>query len=148
MKTLDEIRRWAESHTDICLDIVRVYIGIGLFVKAIGFIGDKQYLMNLMSGAGDLWFAPVMIIHYVIFAHLVGGLMLAAGLMSRIAAAVQIPVLMGAVFYVNLPRVMAFEFRQNLEFSALMLLLLCVIAVFGPGRWSSDFYLFRRTNSE
>jgi uncharacterized membrane protein YphA (DoxX/SURF4 family) len=144
MNTMQQWKAWAEAHTDICLDFVRIYIGVGLVVKALGFILDKQYLMDLVSKSGD-WFAPTLIVHYVIMAHLAGGLMLAFGVGTRIAAVVQIPVLIGAVFYVNLPRAAVLEFRQNLEFSGLILVLLCVFAVFGAGRLSADYYLFKRS---
>ena len=60
------------------------------------------------------------------------------------AALAQVPVLVGAMFWVYLPKVMAVEPRQNLEFSALVLFLMLMILVFGAGRWSLDHYLSRR----
>ncbi len=142
--TVQTLKEWAESHIDVCLDLVRIYIGIGLVIKSIGFIGDKEYVMNLIAASGDVWFGPALVVHYVILAHLAGGLMLVVGIGTRIAALVQIPVLLGAVFYVNLPRFGMPEFRQNFEFSALVLILLCMFAVFGAGRWSVDHYVFKR----
>jgi len=90
-----------------------------------------------------------MIAHYVIPAHLVGGALLAVGLLTRFAAILQLPILLGAVFYVYAPQVVAFrmssvEPRQSLELAAMVLFLLALVAVFGAGRLSLDNWLARR----
>jgi uncharacterized membrane protein YphA (DoxX/SURF4 family) len=105
--------------------------------------------MRLLQSSGDTFIAPGMIAHYVIPAHLVGGALLAAGLLTRFAAILQLPVLLGAVFYVYAPQVIAFrmtsvEPRQSLELAALVLFLLALVAVFGAGRLSMDHWLARR----
>jgi putative oxidoreductase len=74
-------------------------------------------------------------------AHLAGGALLALGLITRTAAIVQIPALIGAVFFVHL-REGLFRTGQSLELSSLVLFLLCVFAVFGGGRLSLDHYAF------
>jgi len=141
MKSLKEIIKWVTGHEDVFIDFIRIYLGIGLFIKAIYFIMNKDYLLQLVSDAGDLSIAPTLIAHYVIMAHLGGGVLLALGLLTRIAAAVQIPALIGAVFQIFLPNMLAVEQRQNLEFSALVLVLLILFAIFGSGRFSVDTYL-------
>lgn len=91
-----------------------------------------------------------MMAHYVILAHLFGGLLMALGLITRVAALVQIPIVLAAVFYVYLPKMMFLEPRQSLDrnvrlaFSGLVLLLLLLTAAFGAGRWSLDHYLSRK----
>jgi len=137
-------REWAEAHRDIFLDLVRIYLGIGLFIKGLFFISHGDYLMKLVEDSGDLFIAPATIAHYVIPVHILGGLLLALGLLTRVATLVQLPVLLGAMFWVYLPRIMAVEPRQNLEFSALVLFLMILILIFGAGRWSVDHYLSRR----
>ena len=64
--------------------------------------------------------------------------------LTRVAALVQIPVLLAAVFYIYLPKMMFLEPRQSLEFSSLVLFLLLLFAAFGAGRWSLDHYLSRK----
>ena len=44
----------------------------------------------------------MLIIHYISLAHLAGGFMLIVGIVTRLAAAIQIPILFGAVFFVHL----------------------------------------------
>ena len=70
-------------------------------------------------------------------AHLCGGLLLALGLVTRIAAFVQLPALLGAVFVVHLQEGF-FTTEQNLEFSLLVLFLLVLAFLHGPGEWSLD----------
>ena len=138
------INRWAEAHTDVFLDLVRIYLGLGLFMKGVFFMSHGDYLLKLLQDSGDWFIAPATIAHYVIPAHIFGGFLLAIGLLTRVAALAQVPVLVGAMFWVYLPKVMAVEPRQNLEFSALVLFLMLMILVFGAGRWSLDHYLSRR----
>lgn len=138
MNRLLHWRSALNAHPEGVLCFLRIYLGIGLVAKAIFFMSNTDYFMNLISEAGDLWFAPVLVSHYVILAHFVGGLMLALGFATRWAAAFQIPALMGAVFYVHMPKFFAMEARQDFEFSALVLFMLCMFTVYGGGRWSLD----------
>ncbi len=84
-----------------------------------------------------------MLVHYITIAHLVGGLMLAAKLFTRLAALVQIPILIGAVFFVHIEEGL-FAPGQSLKLAALVLFLLILVAVFGPGHFSLDYVLFRK----
>jgi uncharacterized membrane protein YphA (DoxX/SURF4 family) len=144
MSTTLSLKRWADDHADAAWDLVRIYLGLGLFVKAVYFIGHREVLDGLLAGTGPLWIAPALVAHYVILAHLAGGLLLAAGLITRVAALVQVPALAGAVFYVFLPKLVNVDARQNLEFSALVLFLLLLFVLRGPGKWSVDAVLARR----
>lgn len=148
MKANSRMRLWVESHTDIVWDLVRIYLGIGLFLKAIFYLTHRDYLLQQMDSLGTSWFVPATMAHYVILAHLFGGLLLALGLITRVAALVQIPVLLAAVFYLYMPKMMFLEPRQSLEFSALVLFLLLLFAGFGAGRWSLDHYLSRKISPE
>jgi len=68
--------------------------------------------------------------------------------LTRLAALAQIPILIGAIFYIWLPEVLVFEQRQNLEFSALVLFLLTLIFVYGAGRFSVDYLITRRESRQ
>jgi len=141
MKNINDCRRWIESHMDIVIDLVRMYLGVGLFVKGIYFLMHQGELKKLLEGADNLAFGQGAVAHYIIPVHLVGGLLLAIGLLTRLAALAQIPILIGAIFYIWLPEVLVFEQRQNLEFSALVLFLLTLIFVYGAGRFSVDYLI-------
>jgi uncharacterized membrane protein YphA (DoxX/SURF4 family) len=77
---------------------------------------------------------------YVILFHLGGGLLIAAGLITRWAVAFQIPVLIGAVFFVNLPRGFT-SINSELGFSIITLALLIFFFFYGSGNYSLDYYM-------
>jgi uncharacterized membrane protein YphA (DoxX/SURF4 family) len=130
---------WAEAHPKVWLDGVRIYLGIGLFVRGVLlFTSSHQgYITAVLGQLGDSWLITVALLHYIALAHLVGGLMLVFGVLTRIAAAVQLPILAGAVFVVHRHEGLLAA-GQSLEFAALVLFLLSVIAIAGPGPVSVD----------
>jgi putative oxidoreductase len=144
----DGSKNWFAAHLDQVVDVVRIYLGIALFFKGIFFITHRDHLLNLLDESGTLWIAPTILMHYIVPAHLLGGMLLAIGLLTRAAAIAQIPILLGAVFHVFLPKVMLYEPRQNFEFAALVLFLLIVVAFYGPGRWSVDYLLNKQAVEE
>jgi len=137
---------WIESHRDVGLDVVRIYLGIGLFVRGILFIAETQGVGTLVD-LSNFSVLSAAVVHYVTFAHLFGGLLLAVGLLTRLAALAQVPILAGAVLLVHLQEGLL-SANQSLEFSALVLFLLMVVFVFGPGRWAADPYVFGEETEE
>ena len=137
---LNQIKSWLHTHPDVMMDLVRIYLGVALFFKGIFFMANRDHLLQIMEQAGSWSIAPAFIAHYIVPVHLVGGLLLAIGLLTRVAALAQIPILIGAVFYVHLPQMtlMSVEPRQNLELSALVLFLTCLVCMHGSGRFSVD----------
>lgn len=133
---------WISENREVVVDLVRMYLGVGLFVRGVLFISESQGLETLID-LSQFSVASAAVAHYVSFVHLLGGLMLAVGLLTRLAALLQIPVLAGAVFLVHLEEGLLSP-SQALEFSALVLFLLVVVFVFGSGRWSADHYVFER----
>jgi uncharacterized membrane protein YphA (DoxX/SURF4 family) len=147
MSTYESIVDWINSHQEVVLDVIRVYLGVGLLIRGGLFISQTSGVGSLVD-ISQFDFAAAAIVHYVTFAHIIGGLLLAIGLLTRIAALAQIPVLIGAVFFVHLNEGLL-SANQSLEFSILVLFLLAVVFVFGPGRWSADYYVFQdRDESE
>ncbi|MEP0545363.1 MAG: DoxX family membrane protein [Rhodothermales bacterium] len=145
--TTHRLIEWTDTYRDVTVDLIRIYLGIGLFVRGWLFITDASVLVGLLAGAGESSFASAALVHYVALVHLGGGLLLAFGLLTRVAALVQIPVLVGAVFFVHLNDGLLAA-GQSLEFSALVLFLLVVLFFHGSGRLSLDYYLFEREESQ
>ena len=131
------------------IDLIRIYLGVALFFKGVYFMENRDYLLKMMEDAGGWWFAPAAIAHYIVLAHLVGGFMLVLGLLTRVAALAQIPVLLGAVFYVHMPKLSGLTQetvgRQNLELSALVLFLTVLVLLHGAGRFSLDYAIGKRS---
>jgi putative oxidoreductase len=145
MRDMFKTNHWIKTHGDLALDLIRIYLGIGLIIKAVFFMNHSDYLLNMMDSMGSTWFAPAILDHYVVLAHFCGGVCLLLGLFTRTAALVQLPILLGALFYVHLPKIMAsVEARQSAEFAGLVLFLLALISIYGSGRWSLDYYLEKK----
>jgi len=136
----EHLKTWIAENRDVFIDLIRIYLGIGLAVKGIQFTWDDGYISNLLLQAGRLQVLSTAIAHYIPIAHIGGGLLLAMGFMTRTAVLFQLPILAGAVFLIHLQEGL-FTRGQNLEFTALVLFLLLLILVHGPGRLSVDHYL-------
>lgn len=138
---MDIKKQIQSSNKTLAYDLIRIYIGIGLFLKGVQFITTPITLSTLMEGS-QLQVLPIIIIHYISLAHLTGGFMLAIGILTRIAAIIQIPILLGATFLVNL-RYGILSVEQQFEFSALVLILLILFSIFGAGDLSIDKSVFK-----
>ena len=102
LKSLIQLEKWGDSHHPAWLDMLRVLLGIFLFFKGASFIADTEASSALIRGSYfNLW--SVTIIHYVAFAHIFGGILIAIGCVTRIAIIFQLPVLIGAVFFAKRP---------------------------------------------
>jgi uncharacterized membrane protein YphA (DoxX/SURF4 family) len=122
-------------------DLIRIYLGAGLAVRGILFLRDPTWIGDMLQNdvvrrsssdwSGSPW--P----HVIAIGHLAGGLLLAVGLFTRFAAAVQVLPVLGAVIMLHLREDLASE-NQSLEFSALVLVMLIFFACFGSGEWSLD----------
>lgn len=125
---------------NIAFELLRIYLGIGLFVRGVIFISNSGSFMELIGTSQSAWLTSIVLIHYVALSHLVGGVMIAIGLFTRAAALVQLPVLVGAVFVVHLQGGLIAP-AQSLEFSALVLFLLVLLFLWGSGRLSVDRHI-------
>lgn len=135
------------AYRGTAFDLLRIYLGIGLFVRGVLFIADSANFIQLLSPDAGAFLRSTVIVHYVALAHVFGGTMMAAGLLTRLAALVQIPVLVGAVFVSQLQGGLM-SADQSFEFSMLVLFLLVLIFLYGSGRWSADYYLFVKKADE
>jgi putative oxidoreductase len=139
MDTWRRLREWGETHREDGLDLIRMYLGFALFAKGVAFV--MQGMNVLQEMASRVGFADAILAHYVVAAHIGGGLLLAIGLATRAAAAVQIPVLAGAVLFVHGDEGL-FTASMRLELGLLVLFLLVLFALVGSGRLSADRYVF------
>ena len=136
------LKKSVNADKQIAYDLIRIYLGIVLFLKGIEFIANPMALSELMQGS-QLQFVPMIMIHYIALSHLVGGVLLIIGLLTRIAALVQIPILTGAVFLVHLSANVS-SVQHNFEFAVLILFLLIIYAVLGAGKYSVDVQVMQK----
>lgn len=137
MKTIKKLNKWTNSHNPFfLLDVLRWFLGGFLFFKGINFMTDSQYLLEIISPNNE-FFASMLIYQYVTMVHLGGGILIIFGLLTRIAVAVQIPILIGAVA-VNF--IVAMN-PQNMAEASVILLLSLFFVVAGSGKHSADYSL-------
>lgn len=137
--------RWHEvraqfARPELGFDWLRVYLGVGLAVRGVLFAMDPTLINQFLGNTS--WFLPMLGAHGLVLAHIVGGLMLALGLCTRFAAAIQLPFVAGAVFFVHWQEGLLAS-TQSLEFSALVLVMLLAYTICGAADFSLDYYMRR-----
>jgi uncharacterized membrane protein YphA (DoxX/SURF4 family) len=136
MNYVQRLEHWGEAHHPKYLDILRIALGIFLLLKGIEF-GNNTAMFTESMRIKDSFneFLLSALIQYTIFAHVVGGFLIAIGLFTRIACATQIPILIGALIFINWS-----VLRHFSEFflAVITLLLLCYFLIIGSGPWSLD----------
>ncbi|MEP7229912.1 MAG: DoxX family protein [Ginsengibacter sp.] len=136
MNILQRLEIWGVSHHPKWMDIIRIALGLFLCYKGVDFLLNMSKLINLMSNRTSFGsFAYILAGQYVVFAHILGGIFLILGLFTRFACAIQIPILIGAIFFVSSSPEMLQPYSQLL-ISILVLLLLIYFLIAGNGLWS------------
>jgi putative oxidoreductase len=139
MNMMDRIEHWGDTHHPAWMDTVRIILGVFLFAKGISFISDTTQLSRLITGL-DFHLYTVTAVHYVAFAHIFGGFMIALGLLTRIVSIIQIPILLTAVFVVNFR--LGFSYlNSELWISLITLILVVTFSIVGSGRLSMDEWM-------
>ena len=87
-------------------------------------------------------FLLVLLSHYIVFAHLLGGVLLALGLLTRFACIIQLPILLGAIILVNASGGVLDHFSELLV-SVVVFLLLVLFLIVGNGPWSFEWFVQR-----
>ncbi|WP_316817741.1 DoxX family protein [Pedobacter nyackensis] len=148
MTVIQKIEHWGDVHHAKWLDVIRIVLGVLIFSKGIAIVSNTAALQDMLIQNNTWGFSGFMSslgLHIVGFVHLVGGLLITIGLLTRFAAVIQIPILIVAVFFVNLSR--GFSVLNNeLWLSILVLLLLVLFWVVGSGPFSVDQMMKKRPN--
>jgi len=133
MDLLHRLEFWGDRHHPRWMDIVRIALGIFLVYKAVDFLNNMGDLVSLMSQNTSFGsFAYLLAGHYVVFAHLLGGILLIFGVLTRFACVIQIPVMIGAIFFVGTNKEMLRPYSELLV-SIIILLLLVYFLIAGNG---------------
>ncbi len=138
MWKLKKINDYCQENKALAYDLIRIYLGVGLFFRGLIFLIEPELVRSYLDEFGSQYLF-LAVSHYVAFAHLAGGVLLCIGLLTRLSALVQVPALLGAVFYVNLGKGLLTS--DALELSVMVLFMLVVVVVFGAGKLSMDHYL-------
>ncbi|HTE00805.1 MAG TPA: DoxX family protein [Mucilaginibacter sp.] len=146
MNLIHKIEKWGDSHHPQYLDIIRIALGVFLFLKGLGFMENTSYLRAVIENQSDIIVPPELLmalVYYVTFVHMVGGILIGIGMLTRFSALMQIPVVFGAVFFINW---FQSPFNSDLLSSVIVLIFLFVFMIIGSGKLSLEKYLERCNN--
>lgn len=135
MGTIKTLNKWANGHSFLPLDLLRIALGVFLFIKGINFMGDSVMLMQLFKPMENLA-GGMVIIHYVAPAHFLGGMLIAFGLLTRWAIIAQIPILIGAIAINFVGELNSY----NLMLATITFLICLFFLIYGSGKHSLDYY--------
>jgi uncharacterized membrane protein YphA (DoxX/SURF4 family) len=141
MDIFNRIEHWGDTHHPKWVDFVRIALGVFLCIKGIQFPGQASEVMQKMPNflSADYFFLSMMQ-YYILFAHLLGGIFLAGGIFVRFACLIQIPILIGAIIFIN-NSVGSWSPFSELSISIIVLLLLIYFLIAGNGSMSLAKYL-------
>ncbi|HRH59364.1 MAG TPA: DoxX family protein [Chitinophagaceae bacterium] len=139
VKRLDD---WSDQHRIKWVLILRVALGILLLFKGLSFISHTEDLEKIIAES-NLKSGGQALAMYVTFAHLLGGVLIIVGLLTRLAVIIQLPVLIGAIFFVNAAHGFM-NVNSQLGLSILVLLLLIFFLFEGGGPYSMDRYIKKK----
>ena len=131
MNILQRLEYWGDRHHPRWMDIVRIALGAFLCYKGVDFMNNMTDLIGIMStkaSFGD--FSYVLAGHYVVFAHIIGGLLLVVGVLTRFACIIQIPIMLGAIFFLGTNKEMLRPYDE-LFLTIIVLLLLIYFLIAG-----------------
>lgn len=144
MYLLHKIDVWSEKHHPLWLDFFRVLLGTVLVWQALYFIVNKSAIVQIVDQYG-FGFYTMTAAHAIIGIHLVGGFLIFFGLLTRLAAAIQLPVLLSSIIFVVIPNGFM-SIRPEAELTLIVFALVILFLFEGSGHYSVDNYL--KTHNE
>ena len=136
MNLTQKLDKWAYAHHPRWIDLLRIALGITLVIKGYFYISNSDKLVEMLSHSRFEW-VSFALAHYVAFAHLFGGVLITIGLLTRVAIAFQLPILLGAVIFIN-SKSGFFSVNSELPFSIIILMMLVFFFFYGSGTASAD----------
>jgi putative oxidoreductase len=139
MNSVKSLNKWANRHTYLPVDLFRMALGVFLFMKGVYFVTNIQYLVDLISPIDRIG-GGMFLLHYIAPAHMIGGILIFFGLLTRWAIIGQLPILTGAVV-INF---MGDMHQQNLLVAVLTLAACVFFLFYGSGKNSADYFFKMR----
>ncbi|HTI93737.1 MAG TPA: DoxX family protein [Puia sp.] len=143
MNIAHKLSNWGDRHHPGILDVLRMLLGFFLLYRGIVFFNNSGYLRYLIIETKAINESPEIItaiIYYVTYVHIVGGALILLGLFTRLSVLLQLPIVFGAVFFVNITSP---YINSELWLSVLVLALLVLFLLIGSGPFSLDRLLLK-----
>jgi uncharacterized membrane protein YphA (DoxX/SURF4 family) len=139
MSITNKISAWEDKH-QVYFVILRVALGMVLAFRGIYFLTTIRPLFSLIEQSRlnqlNMNMPLAMVISWV---HTLGGAFIILGFLTRISAWAQIPIVLGAVVFINLNSSLSRSFPELL-LSVLVLIASIIFAFAGGGKISMDNY--------
>jgi putative oxidoreductase len=133
MSVINKIEKWGDRHHPAVLDVLRIMLGIFLFLKGLSFMENMSYLRWIIEDQQLLNLSPfllVAVMYYVTFVHMAGGILITLGLLTRLSSLLQLPIVISALFLINIFRS---EPNNDLWLSIFACVLLMIFSLIGSG---------------
>jgi putative oxidoreductase len=144
MGTSDNLDKWGEQNRDVGLLLVRLVLGAVLILKGYRFLFHTNDIINMINtyhqSSLTIYFAWL-----VILANLVGGIFILIGILPRVTAIIEIPILIGAML-LNLEANVLNSSEWLLAFVTFFLIV--YLYIFGSGKYSVGYLLLRAPQDE
>ncbi|WP_345950074.1 DoxX family protein [Mucilaginibacter sp. PAMB04274] len=103
MELLSQVKLWGDRHHPKWLDYFRIVLGMILIWKGVSFALNLSAFTALMTQSRLVTAVSLSIVaHIIIVLHVIGGLFIVLGSHTRTSCLLNLPVLLVAVFFVNL----------------------------------------------
>jgi uncharacterized membrane protein YphA (DoxX/SURF4 family) len=129
------LNKWANAHTNYGLDSLRIALGIFFIYKGAYFITNSRDFEDLIAPASN-FMGGMLTFHYIAAAHIMGGVMIIFGLLTRWAIMAQLPILLGAI----LINIIGEMHVSNFILALLIFAISLFYAFYGGGKHSADYY--------
>lgn len=134
------IETWADHHHPKWIDYLRILLGLVLLLKGIALVVNReQVIINMKLSNIDV-FSFLVTSQYVLVFYIAGGLLLAAGLLTRVIVLFQIPILVATIIFIDYHQGL-FALNSEIIYSVLILGLLIFYFIYGSGKFSVDYLL-------
>jgi|SRR5450432_613062 putative oxidoreductase len=134
-----KISSWDDKYPFLFV-ILRVVLGGILVIRGIYFLTTIQPLFYLIEGSSlSKLNIKMPLAMFICWVHILGGTFIILGFLTRISVWAQIPIILGAIFFINLNNGLSHTFPELL-LSVFVLILLILFAFSGGGKFSMDRY--------
>lgn len=129
------LNKWANAHSTFWFDAIRILLGVFLIYKGGYFVSNSRDFEDLIAPVSN-FMGGMLTFHYIAAAHIMGGIMIVFGLLTRWALIAQLPILIGAVLI---------NFLGDMNLVNLLIALTTLVVslfytVYGSGKHSADYY--------
>lgn len=129
------LNKWANAHSTFWFDAIRVALGLFLIFKGGYFVSNSRDFEDVIAPISN-FMGGMLTFHYIAAAHIMGGIMIVFGLLTRWALIAQLPILLGAVL-INFIGDMNFV---NFSIASVTLAASIFYTIYGSGKHSADYY--------